>query len=201
MPACGAPAQASRDSLSAAPASTWQPYRQSSAPEKGVPRHVFISLKSFRRSPIRQRIIYIANIENKLTDLCGNWILQNDLINTSFESFSRLTLHRSSIAMATWSLFFCACNWAYRWFSGPEKRLIGDSPGLKRAYRWFSTLKRGLSVIIRAWKEGFERHVYLTECVHAVVLESQPPHKAVNLISQLVIVNNMLIIWWGSWLS
>jgi hypothetical protein len=43
--------------------------------------------------------------------------------------------------------------------------------------------------------------VYLTRCVHQLVLESQLTHKTVNLIFQLVIVNNKLTILRGSWLS
>ena len=39
---------------------------------------------------------------------------------------------------------------------------------------------------------------YLTECIYYLVLESQPPHKTVNLIFQLVIVKNKLTILWGS---
>jgi len=33
-----------------------------------------------------------------------------------------------------------------------------------------------------------------TQCFHYLVLESQPPHKIVNLIFKLVIVNNKLTI-------
>ena len=34
-----------------------------------------------------------------------------------------------------------------------------------------------------------------------MVLESQLPHKTVNLLFHLVIVNNKLTILWGGWLS
>ena len=40
--------------------------------------------------------------------------------------------------------------------------------------------------------------VYLTQCIHALVSESQHPHKIVNLISQLVIVNNRLTMSLGN---
>ena len=40
--------------------------------------------------------------------------------------------------------------------------------------------------------------VYLTECIYQLVLESQLPHKTVNLIFSSVIVNNKLTILWGS---
>ena len=43
--------------------------------------------------------------------------------------------------------------------------------------------------------------VYLTQCIDWWVLESQLPHKNVNLISWLGIVNNRLTILLGSWLS
>ena len=61
-------------------------------------------------------------------------------------------------------------------------------------------------------RSGFERHpwwgdavgaaqVYLTRCVYWLFSESQLPHKTVDLISQLVIVNNNLTILRFSWLS
>ena len=37
----------------------------------------------------------------------------------------------------------------------------------------------------------------LTQCIHSSVLESQPPHKIVNLISWSVIVNKKLTIFGG----
>ena len=42
------------------------------------------------------------------------------------------------------------------------------------------------------------RQTYLTQCVDQFVSESQIPHKTVNLMFQFVIVNNKLIILWGS---
>ena len=38
----------------------------------------------------------------------------------------------------------------------------------------------------------------LTECIHELVLESQLPHKTVNLIFPSVVVHNRLTILWGS---
>jgi hypothetical protein len=37
-------------------------------------------------------------------------------------------------------------------------------------------------------------HSYLTQCIHQLLLESQSPHKTVNLIFELVIVNKKLTI-------
>ena len=48
---------------------------------------------------------------------------------------------------------------------------------------------------------GVTSKPHLTECIYQLVLESQLPHKTVNLTFQLVIVNNKLTILWGSWLS
>ena len=39
---------------------------------------------------------------------------------------------------------------------------------------------------------------YLTQCIDQMVFESQFPHKTVNLLLQLVIVNNELTDLWGS---
>jgi len=39
---------------------------------------------------------------------------------------------------------------------------------------------------------------YLTECISELTLESQIPHKIVNLMSKSVITNNKLTILWGS---
>ena len=38
---------------------------------------------------------------------------------------------------------------------------------------------------------------YLTQCIHQLVLESQLPHKTVNLMFELVTVNNKLTICGG----
>jgi hypothetical protein len=38
----------------------------------------------------------------------------------------------------------------------------------------------------------------LTQCIHHLILESQPPHKTVSSIIQLVVVNDKLTISWGS---
>ena len=39
---------------------------------------------------------------------------------------------------------------------------------------------------------------YLTKCIHQLVLESQLPHKTVNLVFELEILNNELTILWRS---
>ena len=41
---------------------------------------------------------------------------------------------------------------------------------------------------------------YLTQCIHLSVSESQLPHKTVNFIFWLVIINKKSTILWGSWL-
>jgi hypothetical protein len=45
------------------------------------------------------------------------------------------------------------------------------------------------------------RGCYLTQCIHWLILESQIPHKTVNLTFWLGIVSNELTILWGRWLS
>ena len=56
----------------------WQPYLAESVDEvvwqKSISAHT------------RRRVLYVTNIKNKLTDLCGNWLLRNDSINSLSET-------------------------------------------------------------------------------------------------------------------
>ena len=55
---------------------------------------------------------------------------------------------------------------------------------------------RGL--VPEALQLGVERDAPFTHCAYQFVLESQLPHKTVNLIFWLVIVTNTLTVLWGS---
>ena len=44
-------------------------------------------------------------------------------------------------------------------------------------------------------------HLYLTDCIYELVLESQLPHRIVNLLFTITNQNIQLTILWGSWLS
>ena len=41
----------------------------------------------------------------------------------------------------------------------------------------------------------------ISQCIHSMVLESQLPHKTVNLLLTITTRNNKLTILWGFWLS
>ena len=46
------------------------------------------------------------------------------------------------------------------------------------------------------WGSGLR--VHLTECMNSLVLESQPPHKVVNLSFTIADLNNKFEVLWGS---
>ena len=46
-------------------------------------------------------------------------------------------------------------------------------------------------------KKAMQLHVYLTQCVDQMVLESQLPHKIVSILFKLATVNKRLTILWG----
>ena len=57
---------------------------------------------------------------------------------------------------------------------------------------------RGLDTAIFPHSDGVKLEDCLTQCIHLLVLESQLPHKTVNSIFPLAIVNNKVTIFWGS---
>ena len=119
----------------------------------------------------------------------------------------------------------------FKWFSGLHLifRTSNDFqdfkpfPGLQMIFSTLRTQTTWRTLIWKPWSKywlvfyvpyslgcgcwsrvsGWQVRVYLTQCVDWMVLESQTPHKTVDLLFKSVIhvVSNNLTILWEGWLS
>ena len=137
---------------------------------------VFIAHKVFMMSFSKRQFLHksvklffiLIKIRDKLTYLCGNWLSQNDCI-----------IRRPSTDQAA---------------SGGARACV-RGPRVQRAlYRWH----RYDPHHVPPSDMNPKPRSYLTQFVHLLILASQLPHKTVDWMMNLVIVNNKLMILWGS---
>ena len=144
-------------------------------------------------------------MNNKLADLCGDWLLQNDFKNTLCEisfvptNIAIMLRRRANVAHSSQvireALVFKVHRHLYHSTLG--SRVIQKKKyKTGKAFRpWLSGTRRynvlSCSLFVLISHEGF-----LKACC-----KSQFPHRSVNLFVILVITKKYLTISWGSWLS